>query len=377
MQRRDHPLPCASIGTQRTLTSFHYGTPGVGQKVYVQASLHADELPGMLVAHHLRQRLAVLDAQQALRGEVIVVPVANPIGLSQRLLHSVQGRFDLPTGENFNRHYPALLDAVWALVEPQLDGDEAANGQRIRAALRAAIAELSTDTELAAWRAALLALACDADVVLDLHCDTEAVLHLYTGTPLWPACEPLARLLGSQATLLATESGDHPFDEACSQIWWELADKVAHSAKPDRPVPLGCLSVTVELRGSTDVDHALAERDADALIEFLRHRGVVADMPPSPLPELLAEATPLAGSQNVTAPTSGVIAWLRVPGDRVAQGEVVADLVDPVSGQVTPLTSPTDGVLYARDTPRFVTAGARVAKVAGREAVRTGKLLGD
>lgn len=373
MQRRDHPLPSASLGTQRTLTSFHYGPPGAGQKVYVQASLHADELPGMLVAHHLRERLAGLEAQDALRGEVVVVPVANPIGVSQRVLHSVQGRFDLPTGENFNRHYPALLNAVWARVESQLDGDEAGNAQRIRAALRAAIGELKTDTELTAWRAVLLSLACDADVVLDLHCDTEAVMHLYTGTPLWPQTEPLARLLGAHATLLATESGDHPFDEACSQIWWELAAK----AGPDKPVPLGCLAVTVELRGATDVDHAMAERDADALIEFLRHRGVAADMPPAPLPELLADATPLAGSQNVIAPTSGVIAWLRQPGDQVRQGDVVADVVDAISGRVTPLTSPADGVMYARETPRFCTAGMRLAKVAGREAVRTGKLLGD
>ena len=63
-------------------------------------------------------------------------------------------------------------------------------------------------------RRALMRLACDADVVLDLHCDSDAVLHLYTGTPLWPQCEPLARYMGAYATLLATESGDNPFDEA-------------------------------------------------------------------------------------------------------------------------------------------------------------------
>jgi hypothetical protein len=34
-------------------------------------------------------------------------------------------------------------------------------------------------------------------------------------------------------------------------------------------------------------------------------------------------------------------------------------------------------VLYARESQRFATAGRRVAKVAGREAVRSGKLLSD
>jgi hypothetical protein len=373
MQRRDHLLPSAALGTQHTLTSFHYGTPGAGEKIYVQASLHADELPGMLVAHHLRQRLAALDAQDALRGEVVVVPVANPIGVSQRLLHLPLGRFDLPTGENFNRHYPALLDAVWQRVEPQLSGDAAVNTQCVRAALREAVAALNTDTELEAWRTRLLALACDADVVLDLHCDSDAVMHLYTGTPLWPACQPLARILGAHATLLATESGDHPFDEACSQIWWELAAK----AGPARPIPLGCLSVTVELRGTADIDHALAAKDADGLVEFLRHRGVVVDRPPSELPALINDGTPLAGSLEVRTPASGVVVWRRTPGERVAHGDVVCEVVDPISGTATPIASEADGVMYARDTIRFAHAGDRLAKVAGRHAVRTGKLLGD
>jgi uncharacterized protein len=373
MQRRDHPLPSASLGTQRTLTSFHYGTPGTGQKIYVQGSLHADELPGMLVAHHLRERLAALEAQGALRGEVVVVPLANPIGVSQRVLHLPLGRFDTATGENFNRHYPALLDAVWQRVEPQLDHDAEANAQRVRTALREAIAALDTHTELTAWRARLLALACDADVVLDLHCDSDAVMHLYTGTPLWPACEPLARILGAHATLLATESGDHPFDEACSQIWWELAAK----AGPSKPVPLGCVSVTVELRGTADIDHALAKHDADGLIEFLRHRGVVVDRAPATLPALINEGTPLAGSLEVRTPTSGVVVWLHKPGDRVKRGEVVCEVVDPISGTATPIASETDGVMYARDTIRFARAGDRLAKVAGRNATRTGRLLGD
>jgi len=34
-------------------------------------------------------------------------------------------------------------------------------------------------------------------------------------------------------------------------------------------------------------------------------------------------------------------------------------------------------VLYARESRRFVAAGTRVAKVAGREAVRSGNLLSD
>jgi hypothetical protein len=61
----------------------------------------------------------------------------------------------------------------------------------------------------------------------------------------------------------------------------------------------------------------------------------------------------------------------------VRQGELLAEIVDPLSGNVTPLQSPTDGVLYARESRRFVAAGTPVCKVAGREAVRGGRLLLD
>lgn len=370
MQRRDHPLPERTLGTARRLSSFHYGPTDRGRKVYVQASLHADELPGMLVAHHLRERLAELEAAGRLRCEIVVVPVANPVGLGQWLLRSPIGRFELGSGENFNRLYPALRDAVWARIEPALGGDAEANARLVRAALREACTTLPAEDELSALRRTLLTLACDAEVVLDLHCDAEAVLHLYTGTPLWPQCEPLARLMGAEATLLALESGDQPFDEACSSLWWELADK----AGAVRPIPPGCLSVTVELRGMADVSHALAQRDALALVDFLIHRGLIDGEAPT-LPPLKHEATPLAGSMPVQATTSGVLAWHVEPGTWVREGQPLCDVVDPVEGRVATLASPVEGLFYARDNLRFVTAGTRVCKVAGREARRTGKLL--
>jgi uncharacterized protein len=372
MQRRHHLLSHGTPGSARELVSFHYGDLGHARRVYVQASLHADELPGMLVAHHLRQRLLALEDDGALRCEVVVVPVANPIGLAQSLLRVPHGRFELQSGENFNRHYSALFAPVLRRVEGKLGADAPANASLIRAALREAVAESEAATELASLRKTLLGLACDAELVLDLHCDGESVLHLYTGTPVWDEVEPLARYLGAQATLLAKESGDNPFDEACSQSWWQLAEHFGESAS----VPMGCIAVTVELRGEVEVSHALAERDADALVAYLRHRGLI-DGDPAPLPPLLQPATPLAGSEAVKTPVAGVLVFLRSPGEIVAAGDVLAEVIDPLSGAATPLRSATDGLLYARDRRRFVPASASICKVAGQQAFRSGKLLSE
>lgn len=372
MHTRHHALRGTPLGTHREIVSFHHGPADTGRKAYLQASLHADELPGMLVAHHLRQRLEALEAAGRLRGEVVVVPVANPIGLGQTLLLRHHGRFDIASGENFNRHYPALFEAILPRLEGRLGADVNANAQLVRGLLRELVAQQPEDTELTSQRKTLLALACDAEVVIDLHCDCEALLHLYTGTDLWPQAEPLARCTGAQASLLASESGDHPFDEACSQIWWQLQ---AHF-RERFPIPLGCLSVTLELRGETDVSHALAAADADALVAFLTLRGLI-DGPTPELPPLLNPATPLAGTDVLKAPVSGIVVFMRQLGDAVRAGDVVIEVIDPISGAVHPVKSRTDGLLFAHESQRYTRAGRSLAKIAGAVPVRSGKLSSE
>lgn len=364
------PLPSPSAGTTRILPVLRFGKEGAGPKAYIQASLHADELPGMLVAHHLRHQLTELEQRGQLLGEVILVPAANPIGLAQTLLGSSQGRFDLRTGQNFNRLFSNLSDEVLARVKSQLSQDTQHNQNLIRAAIRDALREQTANDELAAQRLELMRLAADADVVLDLHCDCESVLHIYTGTPLWDRVAPLAGLLNAHVALLETNSGDDPFDEACSRIWWDIAAQVGD----EFPIPLACLSVTVELRGFTDVNHDTAQQDAAALIDFLRLQGIIGGslsqtVPPS------CEPTPLAGCIPLTAPTAGLVVYLRELGETVKAGEPLIDLIDPVSGKVQQLLAPVDGIYFARENRRYVPPGTRLSKVAGRKAIRQGSLL--
>jgi uncharacterized protein len=374
MIHRQHRLTAPAPGTARELQSLHFGPAGSARKAVIQASLHADEVPGLLVAHHLRGRLAGLEAAGLLRGEVVLVPFANPIGLSQHVLQAHHGRFDLGSGENFNRHYADLAPRACALVLEQAGRAAQVDATLVRAALRRACGELPAETELQSLRRVLLGLAIDAEVVLDLHCDNEAVLHLYTATELWPEVEPLARLLGAEVSLVAGESGDEPFDEACSTVWTRVVAQLSRQLGETVVLPAACIAVTVELRGETDVGHAAAAADADALVEYLVQRGFV-DRPPAALPPLRRGPTPLAGSVPVVAPHAGVLVHVVPVGASVHRGEHIADLVDPLDGGVTRLESPVDGVLYARELRRFATAGARIAKVAGREAVRSGKLL--
>ncbi|OHX12711.1 succinylglutamate desuccinylase [Chromobacterium sphagni] len=373
MQTRHHPLLSPSLGSQRSLVSFHFGQPGHGEKVHIQASLHADELPGMLVAWHLKQRLLQLESEGAILGEIAVLPVANPIGLNQNLSSRLQGRFELMSGQNFNRHYLALAEPVSAAVFGKLGGDAKANTRLIRAAMKAELARYQAQSELQSLRHALHSLACDADIMLDLHCDSRADLHLYTGTPLWEQCEPLARYLGACASLLAEDSGDQPFDEACSQPWWQLRD-LAAKAGLSAPIEMACLAVTIELRGENDVNHEYAARDADGIIHFLQHRGVIAGGAPR-LPPLRHPATPLAGSEDLLAPHPGVVVYHAEPGSQLAPGDLVADVIDPLRDISSQVRTQRGGVLYATSDRPYATAGLGIARVAGSTAFKQGKLL--
>jgi predicted deacylase len=371
MQVREHRLVSPAPGTQRFLKSHHFGAPGEGEKIYLQASLHADELPGMLVLHHLQPLLAAAEAEGRIHGEIVLVPVANPIGLAQTLMHDQMGRFDFASGENFNRHHIDFAPQIQQRLQQRLTQDETHNTLLIRQAMAEALAGFKASTELQSLRQTLMSLAFDADVVLDLHCDFEAVVHLYTGTPLWPQCEPLARYLGAEATLLAYESGGQPFDEACSQTWWKLQASLGE----EFPIPLGCLSVTVELRGEQSVSHEWAQQDAQGIFAFLQHRGVIdGDVPP--LPELKRGATPLAGSESACAPHPGVIVFCKQPGDWVEIGDPLFEIIDPLNQRESLVLSRVSGVLYARENRRFATAGQWITKVAGSKAFKTGHLLG-
>lgn len=367
MKTFHHPLPGCGAGTHRGVTSLHFGAAG-GRRALLQASLHADEIPPMLVSWHLRRRLGELEAAGRLRGEIVLLPACNPIGLAQQAWGRLQGRFDIASGQNFNRHYPELASDAAARVQAAELGDDAqANAAVLRQALHAALDARPPASELQALRWQLMKLALDADLVLDLHCDNEAVMHLYATPQHEATARQLGQCLRAPLVLLAEESGDAPFDEANSMIWPKLRSLLGSR------VPLAGFAATVEFRGETDVRHELAEQDAQGLIQFLALQGFIdaVDAPPA----FDCVARPLAGSMPIVAPHAGLLVWRDTLGREVRAGELLAELIEPVSGECSELRSPVDGLHFARELQRWAQAGQSVAKVAGHAAQRTGKLL--
>lgn len=370
MKQQQHLLQGLSLGTQRFITSLHFGDASDGPRAYIQAGLHASEVPGMLVAHYLRELLQQLEAEGKLTGEVILLPIANPIGLDQTLLSYQMGRFDFASGENFNRFFPMLAETIAKEVADQVGVDPRTNIHLVRTALRHHISQLESMRPVESLRQILLGLACDADIVLDLHCDCESVLHLYTHPAVLNEVMPLSALLGAHATLYAAVQGNSSFDEVHVEFWLKLQGLL-----PDVPLPLPTIAATVELRGQLDVDHVQAREDALAIVRYLQRRGVCKQAEIVQLPKPSHDATPLEGTEVVLANRPGVIAYLAECGQRLEVGDPVVDIIDPICGEIHRHHASVTGVMFARQNRRYALPGMDLAYIAGAVPFRTGNLL--
>lgn len=409
--------PTGSIGVRHHLTFHKYSPqlqPNVSsepqdeevRRAYIQASLHADELPGLLVSHHLIRLLDAAAKEGRIAQEIVIVPYANPIGLSQNLFGYPIGRFSLSTGTNFNRGWIDIGKTVIQQVKDnssdQLDNANAQKNVRLlREAMISEIDKLADDPSQyqlqTTMKRELFKVACTSDIVLDLHCDNDAIMHMYTHDRLWPELSDLANELGSRCNILAPNSGGNCFDEACSCPWAEFA-----IAFPTKNIPMACQSATVELRGLSDVSDELAQADACALFRFLQNRGYIREgqvgdsNAGSPLrgagmkrgreetgtstdgtsSSTPTPSAPLTGVDMMHAIAAGVLTWKVAVGDMVKKGDLLGEIVniEDVDAPRVPIVARIDGVVFARKRHNLAIPGEICIKVSSPEPLpwRTG-----
>ena len=364
--RKSIALPSMTPGTGRRIAYHRFGKTGARPKAYLQAAIHANELPGAMALHHLMPMLVAADKAGRIKGEVIVVPTINPIGQSQLVGSTHLGRYDFLGRENFNRNWLDLSGPVAERVGRKLGGNARDNVDMIRKAALAALAAMKPVTELQTLRVEAMKLSTDADTVLDLHCDSEAALHLFISRKDWPGpAQLLAADLGIEATLY-----NDPYPEALTfsgvngALWARLAARF-----PDAAIPQACLSATVEYRSQHEVNHRLGESDAKNLFRFLVRRGVIAGRA-GPLPRLKAQATPIAGMDVGYAPRTGMLTYHLAKGARVRKGQSVCEVIDPADPRGPKARSQviarTDGILFSRKPDgRLTWPGAVLFRIAG------------
>jgi predicted deacylase len=250
-----------------------------------------------------------------------------------------------------------------------------ADTQLVKLEVTKALAVATPENEAQSLRLELMRLACDADIVLDLHTDSDAQMHLYLDEDHWPDAADLAGLLDARVVVFARASGGGPFEETIA--WPYVRAREIYGADSIN-LPL---TVVVELRGEYDASHELSDFDADALYRFMCNRNVIAEHPGA-LPEFTGIAAPFSATDTLTAKAAGILVYTANIGQSVKTGDVLAEIIDPLSEDdivVDRITAAADGLFFARSNQRLAWPGENIGKVQGIEALphRTGKLLYD
>lgn len=312
------------------------GTDKAASSAYLQAALHAGELPGVVAIDALMPMLEKAEAEGRIKGNITIVPQANPIGRAQYHFGEHQGRFHLGTRTNFNRGFPLLAAPDVKLLPDTTLG--------------------TADQRL---KSRLLQLSIGHDIVLDLHCDDEGLAYLYVHTSLWPAMADCAAAMGVDAVVLWNEDTDGTFEGASITPYLKVPAEVARF---DRRV-----ATTVEYRGILDVDGALAGADAEGLYRLLVGRGVILDQALSTPGSFTGIVAPLENIDMMPAPRAGAVLYNVKPGDRVTKGALLATIVHAPgeAGGRTQLFAPQAGIILTRRSRRIIRAGEDLLKLVG------------
>jgi uncharacterized protein len=358
-------LPSLGPGSPLFMTQHEFTGGSSAKSAYIQAGLHAGEMPGYLVADHLIRILKQLSQESMLLGNITVVPYANPIGASQKVLGDFPGRFYMQTGENFDRYFPSIHEPLQQAVAAQRfrKNDIGAFKEYFQSEMN----KIHVSDPAAMTKKILLQEALKHDVVIDLHCALDATLFIVGKADQQSRTMRLAESVSAKAIVLEGRIENAPLDESYARAWAALRE--VGLVDEDKQ---GFVAV-IELRGRADVNDNLAQQDAMGIIRFLTGEGLIQ------LSEKLAKVMeqevllcPEEGNLLTYCDSTGFIVFSKRPGDMVSKGEKYAEILILDSDQDAeriPVCSEIDGMLLDITNTYVVRAGQRIAWIAGAEPI--------
>ena len=307
-------------GLPLTIPVYRLKGDGTGPSVYVQANMHGAEVQGNAVIYQLLEQLKALN----LKGDITLVPYANPIGCNQKSGEFTLGRFDPITGTNWNRMYHCNNKLASQFAKQFSDADDKILKTAFKAALINDVEQqlngpdyrLTTGKRIALN---LQKLAHQADIVLDLHTGPISSQHLYC--PEYATDS--ARYFNIPHVLVIPNDFDGAMDEASFCPWWQLSEQLAQQG---REFNVQVEAFTVELGSQEKIDLSAALNDANSILSYLNHKQVFVDAPYKP--KLMTRyGCQLNDYIAYYAPMGGMVEYLAPLGGHVKAGEPIAKIL--------------------------------------------------
>lgn len=276
------PLMQLASGDQLALQIYRFIGQEKGKKTYIQANLHGAEIVGNSVIYQLINELILLD-NQALIGEVVLVPVCNPLSTIARGHHFSIGRYNPYTGEDWNRifwDYEKESQNLEEFAKIQIKNNASLGiiRQNYLAMIQSALArhqpKITSSSGVSfnhLYRYYLQSLCLDANYVIDIHSSTNQSIDYLYG---FHGREENARYLGLDYGILLTEGsydGD-AFDEAFIKPWLALEKTFKNLG---HPLQFDIESWTLELGSGMTMNPNSVEKGIQGIKNYLVRQGLL------------------------------------------------------------------------------------------------------
>lgn len=286
------------------------GESGRLPRISIVTGTHGDELEGQYVCYELARRI---EAQpRLLTGIVDIYPALNPLGVDS-ITRGVPG-FDL----DMNRIFPGSEDGAMAEY---------------------AAAHITQDI-------------LGSDVCIDVHASNiflREIPQVRVSEETAPALLPYARQLN------------------CDFIWVHASATVLESTLAHTLNMRGVPTLVVEMGVGMRITREYGDQLLAGIFRLMHTLGIWAGEAPQ-------VRTPIVSTDGkvafLNAPTLGMFVPRVTHWEDVHAGEVIGDILNPLTGEGTEIASPCDGVLFTLREYPLVYEGSLLARVLAREEVR-------
>lgn len=297
------------------LRAWRFGPEEATPRIGILAGIHGDEWNGPYLAYLLARRLAEFEAKDRVRGRITIIPSGNPLGFN------LGSRFWPFDETNLNALFPGY--------------DRGETTQRITAAIFEALS--------------------DSDYCIDLHASNRQIKEI-----------PQVRLF----------EGSHAFTDLARAFGLELIWRRATTTSLVKTLfsyqigRLGVPTFVLQLGTARRLNHFFAERVFRGILSFLEEAGALApgpagvgEAPRAPRAALVCEE---ADVRKVVAESPGLFVIEGELGTRVAEGERIGSMIDPIDPGIPPVGvhAPCEGLLSSVRVSPLSYEGSLLARIA-------------